>query len=112
MPFDFDLGNSSPLIVYAAYRDRAHLLDGKRQSLTLTSGVGGAKPDKMATVGSIALGGVQMTQVPAAFPDAGDDVVSSDRTAGNIGLAVFKRFRLLTDCCMSGPIGRSIHSSP
>jgi hypothetical protein len=97
VPFDFDLGNGSPLIVYAAYRDSAHLLDGKRQSLTLTSGVGGAKPDKMATVGSIALGGVQMTQVPAAFPDAGDDAVSSDRTAGNIGLPVFKRFRLMTD---------------
>jgi hypothetical protein len=97
VPFDFDLGNGSPLIVYAAYRDRTHLLDGKRQSLTLTSGVGGAKPDKMATVGSIALGGVQMTQIPAAFPDAGDDAVSSDRTAGNIGLPVFKRFRLMTD---------------
>jgi aspartyl protease/PDZ domain-containing protein len=97
VPFDFDLGNGSPLIVYAAYRDRAHLLDGKRQSLTLTSGVGGAKPDKMATVGSIALGGVQMTQIPAAFPDAGNDAVSSDRTAGNIGLPVFKRFRLMTD---------------
>jgi hypothetical protein len=97
VPFDFDLGNGSPLIVYAAYRNHAHLLDGKRQSLTLTGGVGGAKPDKMATVGSIALGGVQMTQIPAAFPDAGDDAVSSDRTAGNIGLPVFERFRLMTD---------------
>jgi aspartyl protease/PDZ domain-containing protein len=97
VPFDFDLGNGSPLIVYAAYRDRAHLLDGKSQSLTLTSGVGGAKPDKMATVRSIALGGVQMNQIPAAFPDAGSDAVSSDRAAGNIGLPVFKRFRLVTD---------------
>jgi hypothetical protein len=97
VPFDFDLGNGSPLIVYAAYRDQAHLLDGKRQSLTLTGGVGGTHPDKMATVGSIALGGVQMTQIPAAFPDAGDDAVSSDRTAGNIGLPVFERFRLMTD---------------
>jgi hypothetical protein len=97
VPFDFDLGNGSPLIVYAAYRDRAHLLDGKPQSLTLTSGVGGAKPDKMATVRSIALGGFQMNQIPAAFPDAGNDAVSSDRTAGNIGLPVFKRFRLVTD---------------
>jgi hypothetical protein len=97
VPFDFDLGNGSPLIVYAAYRDQAHLLDGKRQSLTLTGGVGGTHPDKMATVGSIALGGVQMTQIPAAFPDAGNDAVSSDRTAGNIGLPVFKRFRLMTD---------------
>jgi hypothetical protein len=51
----------------------------------------------MATVGSIALGGVQLTGVPAAFPDAGNDGVSSDRTAGNIGLPVFRRFRLVTD---------------
>jgi hypothetical protein len=97
VPFDFDLGNGSPLFIYGAYRDSAHLLDGKPQSLTLTSGVGGAKPDKMATVGSIALGGVQLTRVPAAFPDAGNDGVSSDRTAGNIGLPVFRRFRLVTD---------------
>jgi hypothetical protein len=97
VPFDFDLGNGSPLIVYAAYRDSAHLLDGKPQSLTLTGGVGGAKPDKLATVRSISLGGVQMTQIPAAFPDVGNDAVSSDRAAGNIGLPVFKRFRLMTD---------------
>ncbi|HEX3363646.1 aspartyl protease family protein [Phenylobacterium sp.] len=97
VPFDFDLGNGSPLIVYGAYRDRAHLLDGKAQSLTLTSGVGGAKSDKMATVSSITLGGVQLASVPAAFPDAGNDAVSSDRTAGNIGLPVFRRFRLITD---------------
>jgi hypothetical protein len=97
VPFDFDLGNGSPLIVYGAYRDSAHLLDGKLQSLTLTSGVGGAKPDKMATISSIALGGVQLASVPAAFPDAGNDAVSSDRVGGNIGLPVFRRFRLVTD---------------
>ncbi|HLZ74083.1 aspartyl protease family protein [Phenylobacterium sp.] len=97
VPFDFDLGNGSPLIVYGAYRDSAHLLDGKPQSLTLTSGVGGAKPDKMATVSSIALGGVQLASVPAAFPDAGNDALSSDRAGGNIGLPVFRRFRLVTD---------------
>jgi hypothetical protein len=97
VPFDFDLGNGSPLIVYGAYRDSAHLLDGKPQSLTLTSGVGGAKPDKVATVGSITLGGVQLASVPAAFPDAGNDAVSSDRAGGNIGLPVFRRFRLVMD---------------
>src|SRR5579859_1639192 len=97
VPFDFDLGNGSPLNVYADHRDQAHLLDGKRQSLTLTGGVGGAHPDKMAMVDSIALGGVQLTEIPAAFPDAGSDAVSSDRSAGNIGLPVFKRFRLMTD---------------
>jgi hypothetical protein len=97
VPFDFDLGNGSPLIVYGAYRDSAHLLDGKPQSLTLMTGVGGAKPDKMATISSIALGGVQLASVPATFPDAGNDAVSSDRAGGNIGLPVFRRFRLVTD---------------
>jgi hypothetical protein len=29
VPFDFDLGNGSPLIIYGAYRDSAHLLEGK-----------------------------------------------------------------------------------
>jgi len=48
--FDFDLGSNSPLIVYPAYRDSAQLLDGRRQSLGLSAGVGGLIKPRCATL--------------------------------------------------------------
>jgi hypothetical protein len=95
--FDFDLGNNGALIVYSAYRDQVDLLAGRRQSLGLSAGVGGLIKSKVATLKSISLAGIDIAAVPAEFPDAADNEVNSDRTAGNIGLAVFSRFRLLTD---------------
>jgi hypothetical protein len=35
--------------------------------------------------------------VPTVFPPAGPSAVDSDRTAGNLGLGVLGRFRLVTD---------------
>jgi hypothetical protein len=97
VPFDFDLGNAGTLIIYPAYRDRTHLLDGRQQTLDMMGGVGGMSNEVLATLRSIEIAGVQMNDVPAAFPDAGDNTVNSDRTAGNVGLYVLNRFRLITD---------------
>jgi predicted metalloprotease with PDZ domain len=41
--------------------------------------------------------GTRMMDVPAAFPDAGDNAANSDQTAGNVGLYVLSRFHLITD---------------
>jgi hypothetical protein len=60
-------------------------------------GVGGMSNEKLATLRSIAIGGARMNDVPAAFPDAGENAVNSDQTAGNVGLYVLSRFRLITD---------------
>jgi len=95
--FDFDLGNNGGLIVYSAYREQAHLLDGKLQSLGLSAGVGGLIKSKIATLKSISIAGIEIAAVPTEFPDAADNAVNSDRAAGNVGLPVFSRFRLLTD---------------
>jgi gag-polyprotein putative aspartyl protease len=97
VPFDFDLGNAGTLIVYPYYRDRTHLLDGRPQTLDMMGGVGGMVDEKLATLKSIGIAGTQMIDVPAAFPDAGDNAVNSDQTAGNVGLYVLSRFRLVTD---------------
>ena len=97
VPFDFDLGNDSPLIVYSAYRDRAHLMDGRPQSLELAGGVGGINTIRIASVSSIELAGVRLENVPTDFPDAANNSLTFVRTAGNIGLPVFTRFRLITD---------------
>ena len=97
VPFDFDLGNNGTLIVYPAYRDRTHLLDGRRQTLDMYGGVGGIATEKLATLKTIGIAGTQMIDVPASFPDAGDNAVNSDQTAGNVGLYIFSRFHLVTD---------------
>jgi hypothetical protein len=96
-PFDFDLGNAGTLIVYPAYRDRMQLLDGRQQTLDMIGGVGGMSNEKLATLKTVAIAGTQMFDVPTAFPDAGDNAVNSDQTAGNVGLNVLSRFRLITD---------------
>lgn len=97
VPFDFDLGNDGPLIVYSAYRDGVHLLGDRPQSLGLSAGVGGLIKSKVATLKSISIAGIKLAAVPTEFPDAADNAVNSDRTAGNIGLPVFSRFRLIID---------------
>jgi gag-polyprotein putative aspartyl protease len=97
VPFDFDLGNAGTLIVYPYYRDRTHLLDGRLQTLDMMGGVGGMVEEKLATLKIVEIAGTQMIDVPAAFPDAGDNAVNSDQTAGNVGLYVLSRFRLVTD---------------
>ena len=96
-PFDFDLGNAGTLIVYPAYGDRAHLLDGRPQTLDMLVGVGGMTNEKLATLKTIEIAGTHMMDVPTAFPDAGDNAVNSDQTAGNVGLYVLSRFHVITD---------------
>jgi hypothetical protein len=97
VPFDFDLGAEEPLQVYSSYRDGEHLLGGRPESLTLSGGVGGIIKVKVATLKSIAIAGIPMTAVPSEFPDAADNAMNSDQTAGNLGLPIFSRFRLITD---------------
>jgi len=95
--FDFDLGSNSPLIVYPAYRDSEHFLDGRLHSLGLSGGVGGMFKPACATIRYLVVGGSRLSNVPADFPDPANSAVNSDRTSGNVGLPVFSRFRLLTD---------------
>jgi hypothetical protein len=97
LPFDFDLGAASPLIVYSSYRDSARLLDGRPQSLELSGGVGGITKSKIATLAYITIAGVRIADIPTDFPDAADNAFNSNRTGGSIGLPVFSRFRLIAD---------------
>jgi hypothetical protein len=95
--FDFDLGNNSPVIIYPHYRDSARLLAQRRQSRSLSAGVGGIFSPACATLASITIGGLGLADVPADFPEPADSALNSDRSGGNIGLPVFSRFRLVTD---------------
>jgi Aspartyl protease len=95
--FDFDLGNDSPLIIYSSYRNSEHLLEGRPHSLDLVGGVGGFHKVGIATLSSLTIAHIPIRNVPTEFPDAGNDSLTYKETAGNVGLPIFTRFRLITD---------------
>ncbi|MFN3669538.1 MAG: aspartyl protease family protein [Brevundimonas sp.] len=95
--FDFDTGNGGALIVYPAYAEAAGLIDGRPRSTVMSGAVGGMRETGIATLRSLDLAGFEIRDVPATFPPAGPSAVDSDRVAGNVGLGVLGRFRLITD---------------
>ena len=95
--FDFDTGNGGALIIYPAYAEAQSLLDGRPRSTVMSGAVGGVRESGIATVRSLDLAGFEVRDVPTVFPPAGPSAVDSDRTAGNVGLGVLGRFRLVTD---------------
>ena len=95
--FDFDTGNGGALIIYPAYAGAEGLLQNRRSSTVLSGAVGGVRESGIATVRSLDLAGFEVRDVPTVFPPAGPSAVDSDRTAGNVGLGVLGRFRLVTD---------------
>lgn len=95
--FDFDTGNGGALIIYPAYAEAERFLEGRPQTTVLAGAVGGVRESGMATVRSLGLAGFEVRDVPTVFPPAGPSAVDSDRTAGNVGLGVLGRFRLVTD---------------
>jgi hypothetical protein len=95
--FDFDTGNGGALIVYPAYAASENLLEGRRASTVMSGAVGGMRESGIATVHSLELAGFEVRDVPTVFPPAGPSAVDSDRTAGNVGMGVLGRFRLVTD---------------
>lgn len=95
--FDFDTGNGGALILYPAYAEAAGLVDGRPRSTVMSGAVGGVRETGIATIRSINVAGFEIRDVPATFPPAGPSAVDSDRTAGNVGMGVLGRFRLITD---------------
>lgn len=95
--FDFDTGNGGALIIYPAYAEAEGLLEGRPRSTVMSGAVGGVRESGIATIRSLGLAGFEVRDVPTVFPPAGPSAVDSDRTAGNVGLGVLGRFRLVTD---------------
>lgn len=97
VPFEFDLGDSSPLDVYPAYYKSRSLLDGRRTSQTIGGGVGGFRPQTVATLRHVGFAGVDFTQVPGNFTA---DIASADNSNlifGSVGLPILARFQLIID---------------
>lgn len=90
----FDLGNGGAVLVSKTYADQQTLLQGRRSAPTLAGGVGGLTTHDVAMVGSLGLGGLTLHDIPAVFNRDERELPSHGL---NIGIAVWKRFRLLID---------------
>jgi hypothetical protein len=93
----FDIGNGGPLLIYPSYWQSHHLLSHRTVSAHLSGGVGGARQEKVITVKRLTFAGHTFHNVPAVLSSPGVQAVDADRSAGNVGLPVYSRFRLMTD---------------
>ena len=94
--FQFDLGSSSPLMVFPPYA-KAHGLPDGRTSQRFSGGAGGMHPETIASLGKVEIGGFTFTDVPTLFPPDTISIVNSDLISGNAGLPIFSRFHLVID---------------
>lgn len=94
---DFDTGNGGALILYPAYAEAEGLLEGRPATTVMSGAVGGVRESGLATIQTLTLGEFVIRDVPTVFPPAGPSAVDADRTAGNIGMGILGRFRLVTD---------------
>jgi predicted aspartyl protease len=97
-PFAFDIGNgSTALLIYPHYAKENDLLRGRRTATQMSGAVGGERLVPVARMKEVGLAGMTIRDVPSQFPP--DDGSTSSRTAfaGNIGMPLLGKFRLITD---------------
>jgi len=97
VPFEFDLGNGAPLLVFPAYYKSHGLLKGRPVSQSMGGGVGGFQAQDMATLHRVSFAGVEFKQVPTIFTPDILSGVNSNLVQGNIGLPILSRFRLIVE---------------
>jgi hypothetical protein len=111
---EFDLGSAAYMDVYPSYWQPRRLLEGRRQSRSLSGAIGGAAEHVVATLRSLDFAGERFTGVPASFTTPGS-TLDSDRSAGLLGLSILSRFRLMIDYgrdrLFAAPLGDA-HSRP
>lgn len=97
-PFAFDIGNgTTALLIYPHYAKENDFLRGRPTATQMSGAVGGERPVPVARIKEIELAGMALRDVPAQFPP--DDGSTSSRTAfaGNVGMPLLGKFRLITD---------------
>ncbi len=96
VPMTFDLGNGGYMFLEHVYWQHNRLLDGRPSSTRSSGAIGGENINRVATLKSVRFAGTTFRDVPAQFNTA-DVETDSDRQAGNVGLPLLGRFRLLID---------------
>lgn len=95
-PMIFDLGNGGYMSLTPAYWQRHNLLEGRRSSTRSSGAIGGEQINRVATLKAIRFAGVTFREVPAEF-DSPNVETDSDREAGNVGMPLLRRFRMMID---------------
>jgi predicted aspartyl protease len=97
-PFRIDTGSGSTLVLYDAYTREHGLLEGRSpRSERLYRGAVGATTVTVATLKRIALGGFEVSGVPAEFHHGSGGLFDTGEAAGTIGAGLLQRFRALFD---------------
>ncbi len=73
------------------------MLDGRKTSKRLAAGTGGFITETVATLNRAEFAGLIFGSMPAAFIPASVAGTKSDVIAGDLGLPVLARFRLILD---------------
>jgi hypothetical protein len=95
--FELGIGNSGELLVYQSYYESHNLLEGRKTSMRLAAGTGGFIPETVATLNRAKFAGLTFGSMPAAFIPASVAGTKSDVIAGDLGLPLLARFRLILD---------------
>jgi hypothetical protein len=95
--FEMGLGNSAEILVYQSYYESQKLLEGRRMSQRFAGGTGGFTPETVATLRSAKFAGLTFANMPAAFVPTSVAGTKSKVIAGDMGLPVLARFRLIVD---------------
>lgn len=93
----FDLGNGSPLLLYPSYWTTHDMKQGRPSTEFLDGGVGGMALETEISVEHLSVGGFSFEDVPTGLINADVAAADSVRVQANIGLPVFRRFRLAID---------------
>jgi len=95
--FEFGLGNTGEILVYQSYYDSHKLLEGRQTSQRLAAGTGGFLTEDVAMLKRARFAGLEFADMPAAFIPATQTPGLAADIAGDIGLPVLARFRLIID---------------
>lgn len=95
--FELGLGNSSEVLIYETYYAPLHLLESRRSSERLAAGSGGFIVEPVAELRRVQFAGFSFRNMPAAFITTSQAGTVSPKIAGDLGLPVLSRFRLIID---------------
>jgi hypothetical protein len=95
-PMVLDLGNGGYMTLTPYYWQQHKLLDGRKTSTRSSGAVGGEKINQVGTLKTVRFAGVTFHDVPAEFT-APNVELTSKRRAGNIGMPILGRFRMMID---------------
>ena len=95
-PMIFDLGNGGYMSLTPAYWQKHNLLNGRTSSTRSSGAIGGEQINHVATLKTIRFAGVTFRDVPAEL-SAPNIETDSEREAGNVGMPLLRRFRMMID---------------